>query len=50
MDHFQENLAKAKQALAEMEEGSMDKPFSLKANNKAPQLLKAKVTSHLATK
>lgn len=32
IDHFQNNLAQAKQALTEMEEGSMDKPFSLKAN------------------
>ena len=32
LDHFKENLAKAKQALSEMDEGSMDKPFALKAN------------------
>lgn len=32
LDHFKDNLAQAKQALAAMDEGSMDKSFELKAN------------------
>lgn len=32
MDHFKDNLAQAKDALAAMDEGSMDKSFELKAN------------------
>lgn len=32
LDHFQDNLARAKEALAAMDEGSMDKIFELKAN------------------
>ena len=32
LDHFESNMAQAKQALAAMDEGAMDKPFELKAN------------------
>lgn len=32
VDHFENNMARAKEALAAMGEGSMDKPFELKAN------------------
>lgn len=32
LDHFKDNLAQAKEALAAMDEGSMDKSFELKAN------------------